>query len=150
MASEVNPPQPFMHCGVTGQTLRDSFCVTFICRKMSSSIQRGHIFLFKFHTEKSLTRVVTDSSGSQWVWEPTSESLGHGKLSVPHISLPASSGDPSVMLEALAHKEELTGPSHKPEAQGCTSQVQLQILPDGTIRRIRMPGFPSPLIPPRG
>ena len=74
------PPQPFMHCGVTGQALRDSFCVTFICRKMSSSIQEGHIFLFKFHTEKSLTRVVTDSSGSQWVWELTSESLGHGKL----------------------------------------------------------------------
>ncbi|KAI4567616.1 hypothetical protein MJT46_008829 [Ovis ammon polii x Ovis aries] len=39
------------------------------------------------------------------------------------------------MLEALAHEEKLTGSSRKPEAQGCTSQVQLQTPPDGAVRR---------------
>ena len=88
------PPQPFMHTvGWQGQALRGSFCVTFICRKMTSSTQRGHIHLFfEFHTEKSLTRVVTNSSGSELVWGPTSERLGHGTLSVSHISHAGSSG----------------------------------------------------------
>lgn len=116
---------------------------------MTSSTQRGHIYLFfEFHTEKSLTRVVTNSSGSELVWGPTSERLGHGAPSVTHIS-PASWG-PVSHAEALAHEEKLTGSSRKPEAQGCASQVQLQTPPDGAVRRVRVPGLPSPLIPPRG
>ena len=88
------PPQPFMHTvGWQGQALRGSFCVTFICRKMTSSTQRRHIYLFfEFHTEKSFTRVVTNSSESELVWGLTSEHLGHGTLSVSHISHAGSSG----------------------------------------------------------
>ena len=94
VASRWTPPQPFMRTvGWQGQALRGSFCVTFICRKMTSSTQRRHIYLFfEFHTEKSLTRVGTNPSESELVWGLTSEHLGHGTLSVSHISHTGSSG----------------------------------------------------------
>ena len=127
------PSMPIV--GSQGQALRGSLCATFTCRKMTSSTQAGPCL-------SSLSFTLTGHSQGTFgcgdrlrrVWAMECCPSHTPRPPCPkEPGLPARSGDPSVVLEAVSHKERLMGSSRKPEAHACAPPAQPHSLADGPV-----------------